>query len=90
MSMYDIYPDQHEFDAKLDIKAALISILNDKSIKTRLSRIRTVWVLKQRFWHNKTLREIGDEMGVTPERVRQYEAKGLRILKHPKHGLYRL
>ena len=88
MSIYDIYPEQHEFDAKLDIKQALLSMLtSDKSFKNKSTRIRTLWIIKQRFWHNRTYRDIGDELGLSTERVRQIEAKGLRFLKHPRHGL---
>ena len=36
----------------------------------------------------KTLEEIGTEMGVTRERVRQIEMKALRKLKNPKRSIY--
>lgn len=42
-------------------------------------------VIKMRFGlgcGSHTLREIGDEFGVTPERVRQVEARALRKLRH--------
>lgn len=41
-------------------------------------------VIHGRFFENKTLQEIGDELGMTREGVRQYESKGLRILRHPE------
>jgi RNA polymerase primary sigma factor len=34
----------------------------------------------------RTLRDIGQKLGVTRERIRQIEAKGLRELRHPCHG----
>lgn len=40
-------------------------------------------VLERRFLGDKTLREIGIELGVSPERVRQIESKALRKLRHP-------
>jgi RNA polymerase sigma factor (sigma-70 family) len=40
-------------------------------------------VIRGRFWDNKTLAQIAKEMGVSPERIRQHEAKALRSLKAP-------
>ena len=34
----------------------------------------------------RTLRQIGVEFGVTPERIRQIEAKALRLLRHPRRS----
>ncbi|MAH49861.1 hypothetical protein CMI37_28840 [Candidatus Pacearchaeota archaeon] len=48
---------------------------------------REALVLRHRFGleaeEAQSLRAVGDMMGVTPERVRQIEAKGLRKLRHP-------
>ena len=38
-------------------------------------------MLKQRFWENKTLNEIGLFLNITRERVRQYESKALRKIR---------
>jgi RNA polymerase sigma factor (sigma-70 family) len=38
-------------------------------------------VLRARFFEQKTLREISDEMGLSHERVRQLEADALRVLR---------
>ena len=49
--------------------------------------IRYLKVLKLRFgWetkHPKTLEETGKQLKVTRERIRQMEAKALKILRHP-------
>ncbi|MEE8443448.1 MAG: RNA polymerase sigma factor RpoD, partial [Dehalococcoidia bacterium] len=47
-------------------------------------------VLQLRFGledgRSRTLEEVGQEFGVTRERIRQIEAKALRKLRHPKHS----
>jgi RNA polymerase primary sigma factor len=51
---------------------------------------RTARVLSLRFGladdHDMTLEEVGSEFGVTRERIRQIEAKGLRKLRHPSRS----
>lgn len=42
---------------------------------------RYIFVLEQRHIHKQTLREVGIELGVTPERVRQIETAALRKLR---------
>jgi hypothetical protein len=46
-------------------------------------------VLHLRYWDGETLRAVGDRLKVTPERIRQIEAKALRKLRSrlPAHGL---
>ena len=41
-------------------------------------------ILRLRYWEDMTLRDIGDLRGVSWERVRQMENKGIRILRQPK------
>lgn len=45
------------------------------------SRQKMRKVLELRYFHNMTLEEVGDLMGITRERVRQIEQKALRILR---------
>ncbi len=42
-------------------------------------------ILRLRFWQDKTLAEVGEVRGITPERVRQNEKKAIRELRKPKH-----
>ena len=63
-------------EQKNEIDASL-STLND----------RENFVIKRRFGidcDEKTLEECSNALGITRERVRQIEAKGLRKLRHPK------
>ena len=43
-------------------------------------------VVIKRFFESKTLKAIGIDLGVTTERIRQMEAKALRILRNPKNS----
>jgi len=51
---------------------------------------REARVLRLRFGltgdHAHTLKEVGERIGVTRERVRQIEGKALRKLRHPRHS----
>ena len=38
----------------------------------------------------ETYDEIAESLGLRRERVRQLEAKGLRLLRHPRRGLWEL
>jgi RNA polymerase primary sigma factor len=40
-------------------------------------------MLRERFFQGLTLDQIGEKYGISRERVRQIEAKALRMLKHP-------
>lgn len=44
-------------------------------------RIRMRQVLELRYFHDMTLEQVGEILGVTRERVRQIESKALRILR---------
>lgn len=51
------------------------------TLRTLPQREQTI--IELRFFEEKTLEEVGQEMGVTRERIRQIEARALRHLRHP-------
>ena len=82
MSRLNDYMNLHGLEIRVDVHDALNSIrlqhsnpkcCNDGSIYRE--------VIYRRFWLNQTLRDVGDDMGLTPERIRQIEAKGLQLLR---------
>jgi RNA polymerase sigma factor (sigma-70 family) len=79
MSVCDLFPGNNEYDVKLDLKRSLEVFKKDYA--------RAYDVLVQRYVYNCTLQQVADELGVSANRVRQIEQKGLRILKHPKYKL---
>lgn len=62
-------------DSQLILKQALRYVLSQRNGK------KIVYVLRRRFWGNDSLNSIASDLNRGIERVRQYEAKGLRLLK---------
>lgn len=60
----------------------------DEEIEVAMAKLSERFrdVLRMRFWDRMTLREIAGILGVTHERIRQIEAKALRILRHPDNS----
>lgn len=58
----------------------------DKALSTLFPRESEI--LRMRFVEKKTLNEVGKELGVTGERIRQQEAKGIWKLRHPTRKNY--
>ena len=44
-------------------------------------------VIRERFFHGKSLEEVGQQFSVTRESIRRNEARALRKLRHPSMGL---
>jgi RNA polymerase primary sigma factor len=71
--------------------AASMTLLRQKTgdvLKNLTERERKVLTLRFGLedGHQRTLEEVGQEFGVTRERIRQIEAKALRKLRHPSRG----
>lgn len=74
----------------VDIESDVLEIVQQEQLK------RTLWaiveslpeqqeiVLKQRYKENKTLKDIGNDLGVTLERVRQIENKATWSIRHSR------
>ena len=64
----------------------------DYEVKNRITKVlltltpREERVIRERFFNNKTLREIGQTFSVTSNRVMQIEARALRKMKHPSRA----
>jgi len=84
----DFIEDQ---EAVAPAEAASVMLLKEKMadvLKNLTERERRVLVLRFGLedGHQRTLEEVGQEFGVTRERIRQIEAKALRKLRHPSRG----
>ena len=60
-----------QLDTQIDF-SKLFQLTNDMLIGRELD------VIIGRYYHNMTLKALADEYGVSPERIRQIEAKALR------------
>ena len=85
------------FDSEINnpVQEAVDIIINYKQLNVSAKkydfekfRKQMITVLNERLINNKTLREIGQILGVGQERVRQIESKLLRILSKKMKGLY--
>ena len=47
----------------------------------KIDHPRTAWIIVQRFFADRTLLQVGEELGMSRERVRQLEARGLAFIK---------
>ncbi len=72
-----IEPTELSFD--FELKVAVQELL-----KTLNNQQRTVITL--RFFGGYTLEEVGEVLSVTRERIRQVEARALRLLRHPSRS----
>ncbi len=84
----DFIEDQ---EAVAPAEAASVMLLKEKMqdvLQNLTERERKVLVLRFGLedGHQRTLEEVGQEFGVTRERIRQIEAKALRKLRHPSRG----
>ncbi|HXW75879.1 MAG TPA: RNA polymerase sigma factor RpoD [Candidatus Eremiobacteraceae bacterium] len=84
----DFIEDQ---EAVAPAEAASVTMLKQKMgdvLRNLTERERKVLVLRFGLedGHQRTLEEVGQEFGVTRERIRQIEAKALRKLRHPSRG----
>ncbi len=84
----DFIEDQ---EAIAPAEAASVMLLKEKMadvLQHLTDRERKVLVLRFGLedGHQRTLEEVGQEFGVTRERIRQIEAKALRKLRHPSRG----
>ena len=70
-----------EFDEPFDYRTDEVDLLAALAISHLTEREK--FVLIERFFYQKTLKEVAPEIGTQQERVRQIEAKALRKMRHP-------
>lgn len=73
-----------------DPEQGAINSIMEEDVRSALLDIdpRSARIIRMRYgmddYEQHNLREIGEKMGLTRERIRQLEAKGLRELRHPR------
>jgi RNA polymerase sigma factor (sigma-70 family) len=70
-------------ETAVNAEAALIDISDNKRLRQALRRLspRTQKILMDRFSKDRKMREIGHDLGISRERVRQIEKKGIEDLR---------
>jgi hypothetical protein len=82
MSTLNDYLKLHDLEVRVDVHDALDAIKitsTHKNLRIDASVMREV--IYRRFWLNQTLDSIAKDFGRSPERIRQIEARALRLLK---------
>jgi len=72
-----IYDMVRESKKEFYLRLEDLGIINLKGLNLREQKI-----IRERFFEFKTYKEIGKEFGVTMERIRQIEARGLEKLRN--------
>jgi nicotinic acid phosphoribosyltransferase len=86
MSALNDYLKLHDLEIRVDVHDALDAIKpigTKKNIRINGSVMREV--IYRRFWLNQTLDSIANDFGKSRERVRQIEARALRLLRQQFH-----
>jgi len=86
MSTLNDYLKLHDLEIRVDVHDALDAIKvtsNHKNTRINGSVMREV--IYRRFWLNQTLDSIANDFGKSKERVRQIEARALRLLRKEFH-----
>jgi RNA polymerase primary sigma factor len=86
--LMEMIPDDHAIEPDEAVSGVLLR--ERVAAVLRLLTEREQVVLTKRFGLNDgkshTLEEVGRQLGVTRERIRQIEAKAMRKLRHPRHA----
>lgn len=85
-NLMDVVADPAGLQWRASLEESMWRKQLQKAVEAALSTVPEQYreILHLRYWENMTLEEIGELRGVSRERVRQMENKGIRILRQPK------
>jgi transposase len=82
-----LFPYGIDCDYTPEIGENLIKALGMSTISTHRINDRFKAIIEARYKDGLTYQKIADRFGISSSRIQQIEAKGLRMLRHPK-GVY--
>lgn len=76
-------PEPEEVEPTDQIAEATLDTFGERELDDLEDRVAHILRMRSRMWDGKqhTLKEVGDELGVGPERIRQLEGQGLLLIR---------
>jgi len=83
-TLVDIIPDPTDQYESMEARIYREQLRDKLNVALDMIPKQESAVLRSRFFQNMTLKQIGEQDGISPSMVRQREALGLRKLRHPR------